>query len=197
MDIPLSSRDRHAGMLGAGPEVDRRHAVVGAVDAEDLVDDAELEQTGSVGHDDRHSGERHRASMAENLRGVSFLPLVAGKTGSKLTAMTEFIAATFLVFMTAGLAVLLERNHRRTADLPRAPFGADLESDIDLARVRHDCARDVPSGLDARPARHTRTVRGPHDPDVRPGSRRQPGDGHGQDARSVLWRQFDDVSARQ
>jgi hypothetical protein len=52
--------------------------------------------------------------------------------------MTEFIAASFLVFMIAGIAVLLERNHRRTAGLPRLPFGADLEGDADLWRVRHD-----------------------------------------------------------
>jgi len=72
--------------------------------------------------------------------------------------MTEFIAATFLVFMTAGLAVLLERNHRRTADLPRAPFGVDLESDIDLARIRHDMDVARPS----RPAVGGRSSR-PHD----------------------------------
>jgi hypothetical protein len=52
--------------------------------------------------------------------------------------MTEFIAALFLVTMTAGIAVLLEINHRRTDGLPRAPFGVDLEGDADLLRLRHD-----------------------------------------------------------
>lgn len=58
--------------------------------------------------------------------------------------MTEFIAALFLVTMTAGIAVLLEVNHRRTDGLPRAPFGSDVEGDSDLWRLRHD--------LDAAPS---------------------------------------------
>lgn len=52
--------------------------------------------------------------------------------------METFIAATALLFIVGGVMVLLERNHRRTAGLPRAPFGADLEGDADLWRVQHD-----------------------------------------------------------
>ncbi len=52
--------------------------------------------------------------------------------------METFIAATVLVFIISGVVVLLERNNRRTAGLPRAPFGADLECDVDLRRVQHD-----------------------------------------------------------
>jgi hypothetical protein len=52
--------------------------------------------------------------------------------------METFIAATVLLFLLAGVGVLLERNHRRTSDLPRAPFGADLEGESDLWRVQHD-----------------------------------------------------------
>jgi hypothetical protein len=32
----------------------------------------------------------------------------------------------------------MERTNRRTAGLPRAPFGADLEGDVDLLRMQHD-----------------------------------------------------------
>ena len=56
----------------------------------------------------------------------------------KLTAMTTFIAATFLIVTFVGLWVLLEHNFRRTAGLPRAPFGADADADTDLRRVWHD-----------------------------------------------------------
>lgn len=57
---------------------------------------------------------------------------------SKLTAMSTFLAASVLLFLLVGIWVLLERNHRRTAGLPRLPFGADADRDIDLWRVRHD-----------------------------------------------------------
>ncbi len=52
--------------------------------------------------------------------------------------METFIAASVLLFIVAGIVALLERNHRRTAGLPRAPFGADVEGDADLWRIRHD-----------------------------------------------------------
>jgi hypothetical protein len=52
--------------------------------------------------------------------------------------MTDLIAASVLVFLFVGIWMLLERNHRRTAGLPRAPFGTDADRDIDLWRVRHD-----------------------------------------------------------
>ena len=52
--------------------------------------------------------------------------------------MSPFIAAAVLFLLVAAVSVLLERTHRRTAGLPRAPFGADLEGDVDLQRVRHD-----------------------------------------------------------
>ena len=37
-----------------------------------------------------------------------------------------------------ALVVALGPHHRRTLGLPRAPFGADLESDRDLERILHD-----------------------------------------------------------
>jgi hypothetical protein len=52
--------------------------------------------------------------------------------------MTTFIAASFLTFLLVGTWLLLEQNFRRTAGLPRAPFGVDADADTDLRRVRHD-----------------------------------------------------------
>lgn len=52
--------------------------------------------------------------------------------------MNSFIAATVLLFLFVALSVLLERNHRRTAGLPRAPFGTDAGRDADLGRIWHD-----------------------------------------------------------
>ena len=52
--------------------------------------------------------------------------------------MTTLLALLFTTAVVAGLAAALDRNHRRTAHLPRAPFGADVEADADLARVTHD-----------------------------------------------------------
>ena len=52
--------------------------------------------------------------------------------------MNDYIAALVLLTLVAFVWVLLERTHHRTAALPRAPFGADLEGDADLARLRHD-----------------------------------------------------------
>jgi hypothetical protein len=52
--------------------------------------------------------------------------------------METLTAASILLFIVVGIVALLERNHRRTAGLPRAPFGADVEGDADLWRVRHD-----------------------------------------------------------
>jgi hypothetical protein len=51
--------------------------------------------------------------------------------------MTLF-AAFILIAMIAGIVALLERNARRDAGQPSAPYGSDLERDIDLWRVRHD-----------------------------------------------------------
>ena len=56
----------------------------------------------------------------------------------KLTAMTTFIAASFLTALLVGIWMLLEHNSRRTAGLPRAPFGSDADWDTDLRRVQHD-----------------------------------------------------------
>ncbi len=52
--------------------------------------------------------------------------------------MTSFLAATFLLIIFVGVWALLERNHRRTAGLPRLPLGADADRDADFWRVRHD-----------------------------------------------------------
>jgi hypothetical protein len=52
--------------------------------------------------------------------------------------MSTFIAAAVLLFLLGVIWASLELNHRRTAGLPRAPFGVDADRDIDLWRVRHD-----------------------------------------------------------
>lgn len=59
--------------------------------------------------------------------------------------MSEFLAATVLLVLLLGIWVLLERTHRRTAGLPRMPFGADADRDVDLWRVRHDLDVTRPS----------------------------------------------------
>lgn len=47
-----------------------------------------------------------------------------------------------LFFVFLGLLIAaLGPHHRRTFDLPRAPFGADARSDHDLERVLHDLNR--------------------------------------------------------
>src|SRR4051812_18639248 len=57
--------------------------------------------------------------------------------GSKLTAMT-FFAVFVLLALIAGIGALLERNSRHHAGEPSAPYGADLDRDVDLWRLRHD-----------------------------------------------------------
>lgn len=52
--------------------------------------------------------------------------------------MTSFIAFALLISLLAAVTVLMERTNRRTAGLPRAPFGADIEGNADLQRVLHD-----------------------------------------------------------
>jgi hypothetical protein len=44
----------------------------------------------------------------------------------------------FFIAMIVALVAALGPHHRRTADLPHAPFGADAEVDRDLSRVLHD-----------------------------------------------------------
>ena len=57
---------------------------------------------------------------------------------SKLTAMNTYWAITVLLFLLVGIWALLERTHRRTAGMPRLPFGVDADLDSDFGRVRHD-----------------------------------------------------------
>ena len=51
--------------------------------------------------------------------------------------MSYFGAFVFLLLL-AGIGILLERNHHRTAALPRAPYGTSPHADSDLWRVLHD-----------------------------------------------------------
>ncbi len=51
--------------------------------------------------------------------------------------LNAVIAVVTMSLVLIGLVVALEHNHRRTAGLPHAPFGADAE-DADLARVRRE-----------------------------------------------------------
>ncbi len=64
--------------------------------------------------------------------------------------MTSLLAATFLLIILVGVGALLERTHRRTAGLPRLPFGADADRDADLWRVRHDLDVGRPTPLGHR-----------------------------------------------
>jgi hypothetical protein len=51
--------------------------------------------------------------------------------------ISDMTTAMIAITVVAAIVALLERNHRRTAGLPRAPFGADAP-DRDLDRVWHD-----------------------------------------------------------
>jgi hypothetical protein len=67
-------------------------------------------------------------------------------------------AGVVLAFVGA-LVALLERTHRRTAHLPRAPFGTDVEGDRDLARTLAELRESAAGGPVAdrheRPSRAT------------------------------------------
>ena len=52
--------------------------------------------------------------------------------------MSTYFALVVLIVIVGTVWSLLERTNRRTAGLPRAPFGADLEEDVDLLRMQHD-----------------------------------------------------------
>ncbi len=52
--------------------------------------------------------------------------------------MNTLAALAVLSVLVLAVWALLERTQRRTAGQPRAPFGADLEHDADLQRLRHD-----------------------------------------------------------
>ena len=52
--------------------------------------------------------------------------------------MSTFLAFSVLTILFVAVFLLLERNHRKTDGLPHAPFGADLEHEADLARIRHE-----------------------------------------------------------
>ncbi len=54
--------------------------------------------------------------------------------------LNAVVAVVTMSLVLIGLVVALEHNHRRTAGLPRAPFGSDAE-DADLARIRRDLAQ--------------------------------------------------------
>lgn len=77
--------------------------------------------------------------------------------------MDTFLTIAFSVAVIAWLVLTLERTHRRTGPLSRTPFGADLESDRDIARTlaEIDAVRarqeDRPAPEPGRPtARRTR-----------------------------------------
>jgi hypothetical protein len=53
---------------------------------------------------------------------------------SKVTAMTIFLAASALLFLLVGIWMFLEHSLRRTAHLPRLPFGADADPDWSSSR---------------------------------------------------------------
>lgn len=47
-------------------------------------------------------------------------------------------AVGILAAVLGTLVVLMERTHRRTQHLSRAPFGADLEDDSDIRRTQDE-----------------------------------------------------------
>jgi hypothetical protein len=51
--------------------------------------------------------------------------------------ISDMITVLLSILFVAAIVALLERNHRRTDGLPRAPFGTDAP-DRDLDRVVHD-----------------------------------------------------------
>jgi len=66
--------------------------------------------------------------------------------------MNTYAALVVLTVLVGAVWSLLERTNRRTSGLPHAPFGADVEGDADLARVRHDL--DLREAVVARPRLH-------------------------------------------
>ena len=66
--------------------------------------------------------------------------------------MNTYLALAVLIVLVGAVWSLLERTNRRTAGLPHAPFGADVEGDADLARVQHDLA--LREAAAARPRLH-------------------------------------------
>ncbi len=52
--------------------------------------------------------------------------------------MNTVLAAVLLLSLIGVVVSLLERTHHRTATLPRPPFGAGVDHDLD--RVLHDLA---------------------------------------------------------
>ena len=69
------------------------------------------------------------------------LPLGAGNLGGKLTAMKTSLQPRVL-FLSAGISVLLERNHRRTAGLPVRHRG-DVEVDTTCGACATTSVRPV------------------------------------------------------
>ena len=53
--------------------------------------------------------------------------------------LNAVMALVTMSLVLIGLVVALDHNHRRTAGLPHAPYGADVE-DADLARIRCELA---------------------------------------------------------
>jgi hypothetical protein len=82
--------------------------------------------------------------------------------------ITDMTTALVLLVLIVGLVTLLERNHRRTFGLPRAPFGADATrsfsevGDRDRDRLLHERAatRDHNSPTDSVQAGHHRRHHG-------------------------------------
>ena len=56
--------------------------------------------------------------------------------------MNTIIAIGILVIAFVGVLALLERTQRRTAGLPRLPFGADADRDADLGRLLRELDAD-------------------------------------------------------
>jgi hypothetical protein len=66
--------------------------------------------------------------------------------------LDTIVAAAILALLVIGLAgvlILIERTHRRAAQLPPIPWGADLTGDRDVVRT----VRDLAVARDARASR--------------------------------------------
>ena len=76
------------------------------------------------------------------------------------TVITILLGTGFVTW----LAITLERTHRRTAGLGRAPFGADLEGDRDILRTLADLDAARARQDAEAPTAETVTTTGPASP---------------------------------
>ena len=138
--MPLSSSIGSPGVSEQARKSIGGHAVVGAVDAEDLLHHADLEQPGTGRDDHGHGLQRHVRQYGRKLA-ESDNPATRGEIndGDKVTAMTTFIAANLtLLFFAVIVGPARAGPPPLLSSSPHVPLGADASHDADLQRVLHD-----------------------------------------------------------